>query len=143
MRIDELARRADTTTRNIRAFQSIGVLPPPHLAGRTGFYDDGHLARLQVVTSLQDRGFSLASIRELLLAWEEGRSLQQVLGLPPRRPARKRAVGDDVGDDLDPDLALVASVGDWPVRHPAARLALVPAPLVETWSADAAHAAEA
>ena len=80
MTIDELARAAGVTTRSIRAYQTSGLLPHPRLAGRVGVYDEGHLARLRYIAHLQDRGFSLAAIRDLLTAWEEGRSLSDVLG---------------------------------------------------------------
>ena len=78
--IDELAREAGTTTRNVRAYQTRGLLPPPTLRGRVGYYDDGHLARLRLIGRLQERGFSLAAIDELLKAWEEQRDLSAVLG---------------------------------------------------------------
>ena len=80
MTVDELARRAGTTTRNVRAHQTRGLLPPPRLVGRVGYYDEGHLARLNYIERLQERGFSLAAIQELLRGWEEGRSLTEVLG---------------------------------------------------------------
>lgn len=80
MTIDSLARRSGTTTRNIRAYQAQGLLPPPSVVGRTGYYDDGHLGRLRLIARLQERGFSLAGIAELLRAWEERRSLGEVLG---------------------------------------------------------------
>lgn len=78
--IDQLASRSGTTTRNIRSYQTQGILPPPSLVGRTGYYDEGHLARLRLVARLQEQGFSLAGIAELLRAWEEGHSLADVLG---------------------------------------------------------------
>lgn len=78
--IDELARRAGTTSRNIRAYQERGLLPPPRLVGRVGYYGDGHLARLRHIAELLERGFSLASIRELFHAWERGYGLADVLG---------------------------------------------------------------
>jgi DNA-binding transcriptional MerR regulator len=78
--IDELARNAGTTTRNIRSYQTKGILPPPRMVGRVGYYSEGHLARLKYTAGLQERGFSLAAIGCLLSAWEEGRSLQDVLG---------------------------------------------------------------
>src|SRR3712207_2361123 len=81
MTIDELARRAGTTSRNVRAYQERGLVPPPDRAGRVGVYGEGHLARLRLIASLLDRGFSLASIGELLRAWEAGHSVRDVLGL--------------------------------------------------------------
>ena len=80
MTIDELARLSGVTTRNIRAYQTRGLLPPPRVEGRVGYYDDVHVARLKYVASLQDRGFSLAAIQALLEAWEQGRGLLDVLG---------------------------------------------------------------
>jgi DNA-binding transcriptional MerR regulator len=64
--IDELARRAGMTVRNVRAHQSRGLLPPPEVRGRTGFYGAEHLARLELIRTLQDDGFNLESIRRLL-----------------------------------------------------------------------------
>ena len=80
MTIDELARESGVTSRNIRAYQTRGLLPPPRVEGRIGYYDDGHLARLRYVSSLQERGFSLAAIQALLEAWDQGRNLHDVLG---------------------------------------------------------------
>jgi DNA-binding transcriptional MerR regulator len=80
MTIDELARRAGTTTRNVRAHQTRGLLPPPRMAGRVGHYGSDHLVRLAYIDRLQQRGFSLAAIRDLLKGWDEGRSLTEVLG---------------------------------------------------------------
>lgn len=90
MTIEELSARSGVTTRNIRAMQSRGLLPSPHMVRRTGYYDDGHLARLRLITGLQKRGFSLASIGELLQAWEAGRSLNDVLGFESALTARWR-----------------------------------------------------
>jgi DNA-binding transcriptional MerR regulator len=80
MTIDDLAGRAGCTTRNIRNYQTLGLLPPPSIVGRVGYYDEGHLARLRLIARLQAQGFSLAGIVELLQAWEQGRSLGEVLG---------------------------------------------------------------
>lgn len=80
MTIDELARRAGTTSRNVRAYQERGLLPPPEKVGRTGYYDEAHLERLEVIAKLLGRGFSLAAIGSLLEAWESGDSLADVLG---------------------------------------------------------------
>lgn len=79
--IDELARTADTTVRNIRAYQDKGLLPPPELRGRKGFYFDSHLARLRVISNLLDRGYSLSSIKELISALENGIDLRHLMGL--------------------------------------------------------------
>lgn len=80
MPIDELARRAGTTTRNVRNYQTLALLPPPTVWRRVGWYDEGHLARLRLISRLQAQGFSLAAIGELIRAWEAGRGLADVLG---------------------------------------------------------------
>jgi DNA-binding transcriptional MerR regulator len=99
MTIEDLARRAGVSTRNVRAYRTAGLLPPPRLDGRTGRYGDEHLRRLAVVARLQRRGWSLAAIREVLGAWEAGSSLDELLGLAA--PAR-RDWTDELFDDHPP-----------------------------------------
>ena len=79
--IDELAREASSTVRNVRAYQDRGLLPPPEKRGRTGIYSDVHLARLRIIGALLERGFTINNIRDLLNAWQEGRDLNDILGL--------------------------------------------------------------
>lgn len=81
MTVDEVARAAGTTTRNVRSYQTRGLLPPPHMNGRVGLYGREHLARLRLIAKLQERGYSLAAIGDLLRAWEERVSLGELLGL--------------------------------------------------------------
>jgi DNA-binding transcriptional MerR regulator len=81
MTIEELASQAATATSTVRMYQSRGLLPAPERRGRIGYYGQGHLARLRLISQLQEQGFSLASIKRLTEAWEDGRSLEDVLGL--------------------------------------------------------------
>jgi DNA-binding transcriptional MerR regulator len=80
-RIDDLARIAGTTTRNIRVYRDRGLLPPPLRVGRIALYNDTHLTRLRLITSMLDRGYTMAHVDEMLSAWEEGKDLGDVLGL--------------------------------------------------------------
>lgn len=64
--IDELAQRTGMTVRNVRAHQSRGLLPPPAVRGRTGFYGPEHVARIELIRELQADGFNLELIRRLL-----------------------------------------------------------------------------
>jgi DNA-binding transcriptional MerR regulator len=80
-RIDELAREADTTVRNVRAYQDRGLLPPPRRQGRVGIYTEAHLARLRLIGQLLERGYTLANIAELVSAWEQGQDIGELLGL--------------------------------------------------------------
>jgi DNA-binding transcriptional MerR regulator len=64
--IDELAQRAGMTVRNIRAHQSRGLLPPPEVRARTGYYGPEHVERLRLIQTMQAEGFNLRSIQRLL-----------------------------------------------------------------------------
>ena len=66
--IDELARRAGMSVRNVRAHQSRGLLPPPEVRGRTGYYGREHVERLELIKELQADGFNLEAIRRLIEA---------------------------------------------------------------------------
>jgi DNA-binding transcriptional MerR regulator len=64
--IDELARKTGMTARNIRAHQSRGLLPPPEVRARTGYYGSDHIARIRLIQDMQSQGFNLKSIERLL-----------------------------------------------------------------------------
>lgn len=64
--IDELAHRTGMTVRNIRAHQSRGLLDPPVVEGRTGYYDADHEARIELIRELQSDGYNLELIGRLL-----------------------------------------------------------------------------
>lgn len=81
-RIDDLARAAGTTSRNVRAYQERGLLPPPAAKdGRASIYDDSHLERLRLIDALLQRGFTTAHISDFITSWETGKDLTEVLGL--------------------------------------------------------------
>jgi DNA-binding transcriptional MerR regulator len=80
-RLDDLARRGGVASTTVRLYRSKGLLAPPRLEGRTGWYDDSHLARLRLIARLQQEGHSLAGITDLLAQWEKGRSLDSVIGV--------------------------------------------------------------
>ncbi|WP_395308037.1 MerR family transcriptional regulator [Mycobacterium sp. AMU20-3851] len=80
-RIDELAQLAGTTTRNIRVYRDRGLLHPPLRVGRIALFNDTHLTRLRLITSLLDRGYNIAHVHEMLSAWEQGKGVGELLGL--------------------------------------------------------------
>ena len=125
--IDELARAAGTTVRNVRVYQDRGLLPPPERRGRLGLYGPDHLRRLKLVLRMLGRGYPLAAIRELVEAWEDQRDIGSVLGLeevitapyqtegPRRLPAaRFRALlgGDEVAAARAVETGLAVLDGD-------------------------------
>lgn len=79
--IDELARAAGTTVRSVRVYHERGVLQPPAVRGRTGYYGDDHLNRVRTISRLLDRGIKLNGIKELLAAFDRGDDLGHVLGV--------------------------------------------------------------
>jgi DNA-binding transcriptional MerR regulator len=92
-RIDELARLAATTVRNVRVYQDRGLLAPPRRHGRVGIYTDAHLARLRLIGQLLRRGYTFANIGELLAVWERGGDLAEILDL-------ESAVGHPWSDEI-------------------------------------------
>ena len=50
-------------------------------SGGVGFYDESHVRRLEGIARLQERGYSIAAIRDLFDAWEQGAGLRDVLGV--------------------------------------------------------------
>ncbi|MFG3022870.1 MerR family transcriptional regulator [Streptomyces sp. NPDC048254] len=80
-RIEDLAHHSRTSVRTIRAYQDKGLLPRPERQGRANLYSDAHLTRLHQIADLLARGYTLASIKDLLDAWDTGRGLAGVLGL--------------------------------------------------------------
>jgi DNA-binding transcriptional MerR regulator len=79
--IEQLAAASGLPFTTIRMYQHRGLLMPPERRGRVGYYGPAHRARLELIASLQERGYSLAAIKDLVDTWQEGRSLTQVLGL--------------------------------------------------------------
>ena len=66
MTIDELARRVDMTARNIREWQTNGLVPPPQRRGRVGIYNDDHISHIDRIKSRRAQGFPLDVIRRVL-----------------------------------------------------------------------------
>jgi DNA-binding transcriptional MerR regulator len=81
--VDQLAQRTGVPVRTIREYQTVGVLSAPERRGRVGIYRQAHISRLELIDRLQQRGYSLAGIRDLLTSWAEGNDLGDVLGVDP------------------------------------------------------------
>ena len=95
MTIDQLAARVGMTVRNVRAHQSRGLLTPPRLRGRTGYYDAEHVARLDLIKDLQAEGLNLEAIRAILQR-TPGSSVSEILGFT-------RAVAEPFTDE-EPEI---------------------------------------
>jgi DNA-binding transcriptional MerR regulator len=64
--IDDLAREMGLSVRNVRSHQARGLLPPPEVRGRIGYYGPEHVTRLRLIQELQAEGMKLEGIRRLL-----------------------------------------------------------------------------
>ena len=108
--IDELARRIGMTVRNIRAHQSRGLLPPPEVRGRTGYYGADHVARLELIQELQADGFNLDLIRRLLD--NAGGSSSEVLRF-------KHALAQPFGTEEPATMGIAELIAEWGTADPA------------------------
>jgi DNA-binding transcriptional MerR regulator len=66
MTIEELAAESGMTVRNIRSHRARGLLPPPEVRDRVGYYGPTHVSRLRMIQELQAEGFNLKGIERLL-----------------------------------------------------------------------------
>lgn len=87
MTIDEFAREVHVSARNVRAYIERGLLPPPRIVDRRSVFDSGHVQRMLAIQRLQREGFSLQGIATLLDAWQEGSSLDDLVGFDRPPPA--------------------------------------------------------
>ncbi|WP_232006336.1 MerR family transcriptional regulator [Mycobacterium sp. 852013-50091_SCH5140682] len=108
-RLDDLARISGISARNIRAYRERGLLDPPRRVGRSAYYGEAHLAQLAAISQLLGKGFSSAHIAEFFDGLRGGRSLVDVLGIPPT------AVGQQVRRlriaPANPDVGTLVSHG--------------------------------
>ncbi|MGB8880967.1 MAG: MerR family transcriptional regulator [Solirubrobacteraceae bacterium] len=64
--IEQLAAQSGMSVRNIRAHQARGLLAPPEVRARVGYYGPEHLEQLRLIRDLQEDGFNLSGIKRLL-----------------------------------------------------------------------------
>lgn len=120
--VDELAAAAGLSVRTTRYYASLGLLPPPARRGRMAWYDDTHLARLQMIRALQGHGFTLQAIEKYLGSLPDDAGLDELAvqramltswtaGEQPTAISRRQLeqhAGRALSDD---DLVLVEDLG--------------------------------
>ena len=77
--VEQLAYETGMSVRNIRNHQSRGLLPPPDVRARIGYYGPQHVARLRLIQEMQAEGFKLHAIQRLI--GEHGGSADRFVGL--------------------------------------------------------------
>ena len=102
--LDELARLCGMTARNVRAHQERGLLPPPQVRGRTGWYSQDHLDRLRMIAELQAEGLSLAAVQRTMADVPPGRAGQAL--------AVRRSLLDG-WDDEQPEVFGLVELREW------------------------------
>ncbi|WP_125100076.1 MerR family transcriptional regulator [Leucobacter chromiireducens] len=92
--IQEVARAAGTTSRTLRHYDRIGIVPPSRI-GANGyrFYDDRALVRLQRVLLLRELGLGLDAIAEVLAAQDAQAAHRTARGETPAA-AEARILGE-------------------------------------------------
>jgi MerR family transcriptional regulator, repressor of the yfmOP operon len=109
LRIGEAAKRAGITTRTIRYYEEIGLLPAaaerPH--GGHRIYTEADVERLRELTRLRDLlGVSLDELRELVEA-EDARALLREEFHRSEDPARRREILEQAETYVNRQLELV------------------------------------
>ncbi len=82
--IEQLAAESGMTVRNIRSHQARGLLAPPEVRVRVGYYGPGHITQLRMIRDLQAQGFNLGGIKRLL---DEQRFRGALAHIRDERPA--------------------------------------------------------
>jgi DNA-binding transcriptional MerR regulator len=77
--VEQLAYETGMSVRNIRNHQSRGLLPPPEVRARVGYYGLEHVARLRLIQEMQSEGFKLSAISRLI--GEHGADADRFVGL--------------------------------------------------------------
>ncbi len=133
--IDALARATGTTVRNIRSLHTRGLLPPPAIRARTGYYGREHVRRVKMILTMQTEGFQLKAIERLLdrpeaaaeQIFDFGRTLLEAFGGTEPEYATSDELAERFGGQFDPGLrrkaeklGLVKGLGEdrWEIRNP-------------------------
>lgn len=127
--IDQLAQRVAMTARNIREWQTLGLVPPPERRGRVGVYGDEHVALIERVKQLRTQGLSLDFIRKLIdhnsgSETDVRKLATEVLSpfataLPANMP--RAELVDRLGDSADVTLSRLGLIADVDVDTVAVR----------------------
>ncbi len=121
--IEQLAHESGMSVRNIRNHQPRGLLPPPNVRARTGYYGQRHVERLRLIQEMQSEGFNLGAIERLLGedgAWAERLSgLRRAIAAPHGSEAAEVVTAAELEERFGPDES------DGKLLHKAQKLGLL------------------
>lgn len=132
--VEQLAQETGMSVRNIRNHQSRGLLPPPVVKGRTGYYGDEHISRLRLVQELQSEGFKLDVIKGLVAGGGADRfvGLRRVIRAPFETESPEVVTAEELAERFGPTdgkvlakaqkLKLLIPVGDGRFEAPSPAL---------------------
>jgi DNA-binding transcriptional MerR regulator len=101
--VEQLAYETGMSVRNIRNHQSRGLLPPPEVRARIGYYGPAHVARLRLIQEMQAEGFKLSAISRLI--GEHGADADRFVGL-------RQAVTAPFATEAPEVYSLLVDLGD-------------------------------
>jgi len=110
LRIGEVAQLVGTTTRTIRYYEEIGLLPggPDREAGQHRVYGEHEVERLRDALRLKELlGLSLEELRAVLEAEEARAAIRAELLEGDPEPARRRELLTDAMGHIERQLGLV------------------------------------
>lgn len=109
--IEQLSERTGLTPRNIRAYRTQRLLPPPVVRAGTGYYGREHVERIGRIRELRAEGFNLTAIQRLLDdsstsegALEFQRLVSVAYDAEPARVVEAQELFALLGDQLTPAL---------------------------------------
>jgi DNA-binding transcriptional MerR regulator len=109
LRIGDVARLVGTTTRTIRYYEEIGLLPEPEprSSGRHRLYTEAEIERLREIVRLRDLlGVSLDELKTLVEAEDARAAIRREI-VDVEDPARRRVLLSEAGGHVERQLELV------------------------------------
>ncbi|MGN6612950.1 MAG: MerR family transcriptional regulator [Angustibacter sp.] len=102
----EVAAAVGMTERNVRAYRTRGLIRPPRMRGRIGYYSQEHLAQLRLIQALLGRGLSLTVISQLIDRGVAHTELARLVReeLPPGGEVPLSSATVEVLEDAEPGL---------------------------------------
>jgi DNA-binding transcriptional MerR regulator len=106
--IEQLASHTGMSVRNLRSHRTAGLLPPPHVRDRVGYYGPEHTERVRLVQELQGMGFNLRGIKRLVEQTKgdpsQLLSLKRVISTPFETDEPRVFTLEDLAERLGPDI---------------------------------------